>query len=121
MGQPRYDSTRNQYVSGSGDGGDVTLQPIDGAITHVDGTHRLTKGSVGAYTLAAPTADKQGMRIFVVSGSAFAHVVTVTGGLGGVAADDVLTYAAKAGSGIELQADNLFWVPTGAGYGVVIT
>jgi hypothetical protein len=120
MGQPRYDSTRNQYVGGSGDGGDVTLQPIDGAITHVDGTHRLTKGSAGAYTLAAPTADKQGMRLFIVSGSAFAHVVTVAGGLGGNAADDVLTFA-KVGDSIEVQADNLKWVPVAAPYGVVIS
>jgi hypothetical protein len=120
MGQPRYDSTRNQYVAGSGDS-DVTLQPIDGAVTHVDGTHRLTKGSVGAYTLAAPTVDKQGMRIFIVSGSAFAHVVTVAGGLGGNAGDDVLTFNVKVGSGIELQADNLFWVPTSAPYLVVIS
>ena len=119
MGQPRYDSTRNQFVASSA--GDETLQPIDGAITHVEGIHALTKASAGAYTLAAPTADKAGMKIFIVSRSAFAHVVTVAGGLGGTAADDVLTFAAKVGSGIELQADGLFWVPTSAPYGVVIS
>jgi len=120
MGQPRYDSARNQFVSGSGPDDD-TLHLVDGAITHIDGTHALTKASVGAYTLAAPTADKEGMRLFIVSRTAFAHVVTVAGGLGGNAADDVLTFDGKVGSGIEVQADALRWVPTGAPYGVVIS
>lgn len=115
----RYDPVRNQYVYGAGPDDD-TVQAVDGAITHVDGTHALTKGSIGAYTLAPPTAGEEGMRIFLVSRSAFAHVVTVTGGLGGNAGDDVLTFA-KVGDGIELQADGLFWVPTGAPYGVVIS
>jgi len=119
MGQPRYDATRNQYVYGDGPDDDIA-QAVDGAITHVDGTHALTKGSAGAYTLAAPTADKEGMRILIVARTAFAHVVTVAAGLGGNAADNVLTFA-KVGDSIELQADNLFWVPTGAPYGVVIS
>lgn len=120
MADARYDSTLNRYVAGR-DADEVTLQPVDGAITHVPGKHALTKGSAGAYTLAAPTAADAGTRIFIVSRTAFAHVVTVAGGLGGVAADDVLTFAAKAGSGIELEADNLFWVPVSAPHGVVIT
>jgi hypothetical protein len=119
MGQPRYDASRNQYVYGDGPDDDI-LQATDGAITHVGGTHPLTKGSIGAYTLSAPTAGEEGTRIFIVSRTAFAHVVTVAGGLGGNAADDVLTFA-KVGDGIELQADNLHWVPTGAPYGVVIS
>jgi hypothetical protein len=119
MGQPRYDSARNQYVYGAGPDDD-TAQLVDGAITHIDGTHALTKASAGAYTLAAPTADKEGMRLFIVSRTAFAHVVTVAGGLGGNAADDVITFN-KVGGGIEVQADNLHWVPVGAGYDVVIS
>jgi hypothetical protein len=120
MGQPRYDATRNQYVYGDGPDDDV-LQAVDGAITHVGGTHALTKGSAGAYTLTPPTAGEEGTRIFLVSRSAFAHVVTLTEGLGGKgAAFDVMTFAA-VGDGIELQADNLHWVPVGAPYGVVIS
>lgn len=119
MDQPRYDSVKNQYVFGPGPSDD-TLQPVDGAITHAQGVHALTKGSIGAYTLAPPTADEEGIRILVVSRTAFAHVLTVTGGLGGNAADDVLTYA-KVGDNIELLADNLHWVPVGAPYGVVIS
>lgn len=119
MGQPRYDATRNQYVYGDGPDDD-TAQLVDGAITHVGGTHALTKAGVGAYTLAVPTAGEEGMRILIVSRTAFAHVVTVAGGLGGNAADNVLTFA-KVGDTIELQADNLFWVPVAAPYGVVIS
>lgn len=116
---PRYDAVKNQYVYGQGPDDDVA-NAIDGAITHAGGTHVLTKGSVGAFTLSAPTADEEGVRILIVSRTAFAHVVTVAGGLGGNAADDVLTFA-KVGDGIELQADNLHWVPVGAPYGVVIS
>jgi hypothetical protein len=119
MDQPRYDSGKNQYVEGAGPTDD-TLQAVDGAITHAQGVHALTKGSIGAYTLSVPTADEEGIRIHIVSRTAFAHVVTVTGGLGGNAADDVLTFA-KVGDGIELLADNLHWVPVGAPYGVVIS
>jgi hypothetical protein len=120
MGQPRYDATKNQYIFGSGADED-TAQLVDGAITHVDGVHALTKASVGAYTLSVPTAGEEGMRLTITSRTAFAHVVTVAGGLGGNAADDVLTFDGKVGSTIELLADNLKWVPTGAPYGVVIS
>lgn len=119
MGQPRYDATKNQYIYGANPDDDV-LNAVDGAVTHADGVHALTKGSAGAYTLSVPTAGEEGTRILIVSRSAFAHVVTVAGGLGGNAADDVLTFA-KVGDAIELLADNLHWVPTGAPYGVVIS
>jgi hypothetical protein len=119
MGDARYDSTLNRYVGGP-DATEVTLQPIDGAITHVPGKHALTKGSIGAYTLSVPTAAEAGTRLCIVSRTAFAHVLTVAGGLGGNAADNVLTFA-KVGDNIELEADGLFWVPVGAPYGVVIS
>jgi hypothetical protein len=115
----RYDPTRNQYVYGSGPG-DATLEAVSGAIVHSDGTHAITKAGVYVGTLSVPTAGEEGMRIFLTSRTAFAHTVTVAGGLGGNAADDVITFA-KVGDGIELQADNLKWVPVGAGYGVVIS
>jgi len=119
MGQPRYDATRNQYVYGDGPDDD-TLDAVSGAIAHVGGTHALTKAGVAVMTLSAPTAGEEGMRLFIVSRTANAHTVTVAGGLGGNAADDVITFA-KVGDNIELQADNLHWVPVGAGYGVVIS
>ena len=119
MGQPRYDSARNQYVYGDSPDSD-TAQLVDGAITHVDGVHALTKATAGAYTLAVPTAGEEGMKLLIISRTAVAHVVTVTGGLGGNAADDVCTFA-KVGDAMEVIADNLHWVPTGAFYGVVIS
>jgi hypothetical protein len=115
----RYDATKNQYVYGDGPDDDL-LEAVSGAIAHVGGTHAITKAGVYVGTLSVPTAGEEGMRIFVVSRTAFAHTVTVTGGLGGNAADDLITFA-KVGDGIELQADNLRWVPTGAPYGVVIS
>ena len=120
MADPRYDAARNMYVMGAGPSDD-TAQLVDGAITHVDGVHALTKGSIGAYTIAVPTAGEEGMRVCIVARTAFAHVLTVAGGLGGVAADDVLTWNGKVGSNITLLADNGFWVPDGAPYGVAIT
>jgi hypothetical protein len=119
MGQPRYDAVRNQYVYGFDADSDVA-NLIDGAVTHAEGVHAITKASVAALTLSAPTAAEEGMRLSIVSRTAFAHVVTVAGGLGGNAADDVLTFA-KVGDNIPLLADNLRWVPDGAPYGVVIS
>lgn len=51
----------------------------DGAITVSSQFAYLTKGSAGAYTLAAPGAGGIGVTITMSCGSAFAHVVTFTG------------------------------------------
>lgn len=119
MGQPRYDAARNQYIRG--DSGDSdTVYTANGAISHADGVHAIAKTSAAAMTLSAPSAGEEGMRLTITGRTAFAHTVTVAGGLGGNAADDVITFA-KVGDSIELLADNLFWVPTGAGYGVVVS
>jgi hypothetical protein len=121
MGQPRYDAVLNQYVPEEADQTPIALHAVDGAITHTNGRHGLSKASIGAYSVSVPTATEDGNRIVIVARSAFAHVVTVAGGLGGNAADDVLTFDGKVGSSIELMADNQKWVPTGAAYGVVIS
>lgn len=120
MGQPRYDAAKNQYVYGAGPDDD-TAQLVDGAITHIDGVHALTKASAGAYTVSVPTAAEEGMRLVIISRTAFAHVLTVASGLGGNAADDVLTFGNKVGNNITLIADNGFWVPDGTAYGVTIS
>lgn len=88
----------------------------DGAIAITNGTAVLTKGSAGAYTLAAPTAAQAGTRLRIVSQTAYAHVITannliddgVTGG-----AKDTATFAAFAGAAIELEAVNLKWAVVG--------
>ena len=88
----------------------------DGAIAIKNGTAVLTKGSAGAYTLAAPTAAQAGTRLRVISQTAFAHVITATnliddGVTGG--AKDTATFAAFAGAAIELEAVNLKWAVVG--------
>jgi hypothetical protein len=63
----------------------------------------LTKASAGVdYTLAAPGAGNVGKIIRVTSDTAAAHVVTVTGLLGGT----TLTFGAAIGNGFSLLAVN---------------
>lgn len=52
---------------------------VDGAITVSPQFAYLTKGSAGAYTLAAPGAAGIGMELTLTTGTDFAHVVTFTG------------------------------------------
>jgi len=123
MGQPRYDKTRNQYVYGDSPSSDAA-NLVDGAITHADGVHALTKATTGVFTLTPPTAGEEGMRMVIVSRTAPAvqgHGLTITEGLGGKGAGfTVITFVA-VGDSIELLADNLHWVPVGAPYGCAIT
>jgi len=84
----------------------------DGAIAIRNGTAVLTKGSAGAYTLAAPTAAQAGTRLRITSQTAFAHVVTATGLLfdgAEATGDDTATFAAFPGATVELEATNLKW------------
>lgn len=92
----------------------VTAYPADGAITIPTGwgLASLTKGSIGAYTLAAPTAAQEGTELVITAGSAFAHVVTATGLLqDGVTGGgkNTLTFAAFVGASVILYAVNLQW------------
>lgn len=79
----------------------------------VSGTYVLTKGSAGAYTLAAPTAAQAGTVLNVVAGTAFAHTITATGLLDdGVTGGSktTATFAAFVGATIVLEAYNLKWI-----------
>ena len=96
--------------------GAQTAYASDGAIAIANGTALLTKGSAGAYTLAAPTAAQAGTRLRIISQTAYAHVITATdliddGVTGG--AKDTATFAAFAGAAIELEAVNLKWAVVG--------
>lgn len=115
-----YDATRNAYVFGPGPDDD-SIYTANGPIVPRAGVHAIAKtGSAAAMTLAPPTADMEGMRMIIVARTAFAHTVTYTEGLGGKgSAFDVFTFAA-VGDSIELLADNLHWIPTGAPYGVTV-
>jgi hypothetical protein len=110
----RYNAARNQYIN---DGGpdDDTAYTVNGAIALSSGTHAIAKTSAAAMTLAAPTAADEGIILRIVARTAFAHVVTVTGGAGFT----TITYAA-VGDCVELLADNLKWCPTGAAFRAVL-
>lgn len=92
----------------------ATTYAVDGAISKDPALlHVLTKGSAGAYTLAAPTAAQEGMILRIAAGSAQAHVVTATGLLddgvtGG--SKNTATFGAFVGSSITLVAYNLKWI-----------
>jgi hypothetical protein len=98
----------------------TTTYAANGAIAISDGVHAITKTSAAAMTLAAPGAGDEGTQITVTARTAFAHTLTVAGGIGGGGATkDVVTFAA-VGDTITLIADNLVWVPIGAPYGATI-
>ena len=80
----------------------ISAFATDGAITLVaGGVAILTKGSAGAYTLAAPYGD--GAHLVLISGSAFAHVVTIpTAAAGGGAGQDVLTFGTAINDSVQL-------------------
>lgn len=92
----------------------VTAYAADGAIafTNPQNVAKLTKGSAGAYTLAAPTAAQEGYRLLILCQSAYAHVVTATnllddGVTGG--AKDTATMAAFVGASLDLIAVDAKW------------
>lgn len=92
----------------------ITAYASDGAITFANPSNiaELTKGSAGAYTLAAPTAAQEGYRLLILNQSAYAHVVTATnllddGVTGG--AKDTATFGAFVGATLDLIAINLKW------------
>lgn len=73
----------------------------------------FTKGSAAAIVLPAPVAADNGLKIQLVAGSAFAHVITGTGLLddgvtGG--AKNTITLGAFVGASCEIMAYNLHWV-----------
>lgn len=99
----------------------------DGAIAvpNKNATIFLTKGSAGAYTLAAPTVAQDGLRLTITSQTAFAHVITATALVADGAAgspEDVLTFAAFIGASCILVASDGLWnVVAGGTAGVVVT
>lgn len=75
----------------------------------------LTKGSAAAITLADPVAADNGRVICIRSGSAFAHVITLASGIGGVTStDDVITFTNRASASITLKAINAKWWVVGS-------
>lgn len=88
-------------------------------ITQKTGTVMLTKGSAGAWTLAAPTATTDDGKILtIIAGTAFAHtVITPANKLN--ANKTTVTYAA-VGDSVVLEAYNGVWL-TRAVTGAVVS
>lgn len=82
----------------------------DGAITIQSGQVFLSKGSIAAITLAAPSSQN-GTRIVVTSLTDFAHVITVTGGLwdGTATANTTVTFPVVKGASIVMVANGTAW------------
>lgn len=79
----------------------------DGAVPiGVDATYQITKGTAGAFTIAAPGAANIGRVIDIISTTAAAHVLTFTGNTlrGGTAAVATWTAAAQIGTRITIRA-----------------
>lgn len=90
----------------------VILYTADGAISKDSGLKILAKTSAAAMTLAAPTAAEEGQQLILTTGSAFAHVVTFTGGTlwdGTAGINSTWTAAAVQGSSLHIVAYNLQW------------
>ncbi|KKL88549.1 hypothetical protein LCGC14_1923550 [marine sediment metagenome] len=83
-----------------------TVYLVDGAIEIDDEVVLLTKATVGAYTLAAPTnPDMNGLEMTIVTTTAAAHVVT------GVylPTGTTLTFTAAIGNQATARAYNGTW------------
>lgn len=82
----------------------------DGAITIASGVAVITKGSIAAVTLAAPSSQ-DGTVIEVTSTTDFAHVITVTGGMwdGTATTNTTVTFPVVAGAAVRLIAFGTDW------------
>lgn len=112
------DTTFEGSVAATGGFVGVVTSPItsfsaDGAITIKQGIARLTKGTAGAYTLAAPTAGTDdGKELIIIAGTAAAHTVTqATPGFNGAGTGaDVATFGGAKGDNLRLMAVNGEWL-----------
>ncbi len=88
----------------------------DGAITAKNGIVKLNKAGVLAATLANPTdVTDDFKRLHIVSLTAQAHTVTVTGGFGnGGTGEDVATFSGQIGDSLEVMAHGGKWYLAGA-------
>lgn len=94
-------------------GAPINLYATDAAVTIATQRAVFTKGSAIAATLAAPTAAQAGIQITLISGTAFAHVVTATGliddGVTG-GGKNTITLGAFVGACAVVMAYGLHWV-----------
>ncbi len=98
------------WVLFGGSSNSFTPQAADGAIPVTPSkAYVITKGSAAALTIAAPTVDN--VDIIITSDTAFAHVLTFTGGTldSGNAAVLTATWNAFKGASLEIISYNGRW------------
>lgn len=99
-----------QIVSYSASGAIALPQAGTDTVVVLNGTGAL------AMTLAVPTAELDGVFMYVIANGKAAHTLTVASGLGnGGASFDVGTFSASLQTGCVLMAMNGFWVLVGNG------
>lgn len=98
----------------------VEVASTDGAISIKHGVVMITKPTAAALTLAAPTAGvDDGKTLHIISATAAAHTVTLSGGLNGAGAGaDVGTFAAAAANRFSVVAYNGAWWALGVNVNV---
>jgi hypothetical protein len=95
-----------KFLNGAPSGA-INSLTADGAIPVAPGLVLLSKAGVGAFTLAAPATNQNGLTLDITNTTANAHVITATGliqdGVTG-GAKITATFAAFAGSSLTLKA-----------------
>jgi hypothetical protein len=88
----------------------VTNYAANGAIAQKEGTVTISKGSAAAMTLADPASGAQagavgddGRELTIVSKTAFAHVITIAGGIG-AGTNNTVTLGGAIGDQVNLKA-----------------
>ena len=101
---------RARYIrSITADNSTVTLQQAGS-----DQVLILNGTAVINLTVPIPTSDMDGDILVIIGNGIAAHVVTVTGGVGGVGATaDVYTFSATQKQAIQLMAANITWQALG--------
>ena len=85
----------------------IVNSAVDGAIAPATEVATISKGTAAALTLAAPGASKVGKRLLIISKTAAAHVITITGL---DSTENTLTFGAVIGESVELYAQTaLLW------------
>jgi hypothetical protein len=104
-GKPTVYSTVTTYT-GATDAIDISLGDI----------FMLSRaGAADAATLAAPAVGDNGRIIHIFSGTAFAHTITITAGIGGAGGtDDVITFTNRISAAITLFAHAGAWYVIGS-------
>lgn len=103
----------------------VEVAAADGAISIVEGSVIITKGTAAALTMDDPHTSTNGCVLHIVSTTAAAHTVTLNASTNGVngagASGNLMTFGAAIGNNISLIAYNGTWYTLGTDLGVTIS